>query len=384
MLSSSRLQNSKSCALAVRPRIRTSPRERADFSPRLEALEHRRLFSTLTVTSDQDSGAGSLRATVAAAQSGDTIVFSVTASSSTSTSSTSTSSTQTGSSPGQRRGKKKTPPPPTPTPTPTPTITLTSGQLLLSKNLTIQGPGAGQLAIRGSGSRAFEVAQGSAITLSGLTVSGSSDYWAGYPVATPWAGHGGGILNHGTLAASGCTFGGLITGHGEGGAIFSDGTLSFSGCTISGGYAQGSDTSGAGISNWGTATLTNTIISNNAAQPGTLSYPWFNKGGGILNNGTMTLNGCTVSNNSARHAGGGIFNAGTLLLSGSTVSNNSASFYGFNVYNAGTMTVRNHSTIYGTLYAPDYGTGDVHNDGVLNLDTTSSIGTLAGNRAILI
>src|SRR5687767_11056915 len=245
MWSSSQLQNPKSCAPAARPRVRTSPPERAGFSPRLEALENRRLFSTLTVTSDQDSGAGSLRATIAAAQSGDTIVFSVTPTSSTSTSSTSTSSTstsststsrtRTSSSPGQGRGKKKTPPPPTPTPTPVPTITLTGGQLLLAKNLTIQGPGNGQLAIRGSASRAFEVAPGSAITLSGLTISGSSDYWASYPVATPWAGHGGGILNHGTLAASGCTFGGSISGYSEGGAIFSDGTLSFSGCTISGG-----------------------------------------------------------------------------------------------------------------------------------------------------
>src|SRR5436190_808324 len=45
---------------------------------RLEALEERRLFSTLTVTSLQDSGAGSLRAQIATAQSGDTIVFSST------------------------------------------------------------------------------------------------------------------------------------------------------------------------------------------------------------------------------------------------------------------------------------------------------------------
>src|SRR5687768_6773207 len=249
-LSSSWLRHSTRSAPvpAARPRIRTLPRPSADFRPRLEALENRWLFSTLTVTSDQDSGAGSLRNTIAAAQSGDTIVFSV---------------TPTGG---------------------TPTIALTGGQLLITKDLTIQGPGAGQLSISGSpilgaGSRAFEVAQGSTLTLSGLKISGSSDYWASYPIETPWAGYGGGILNHGTLAASGCTFTGVVFGYAEGGAIFSDGTLTLSGCNVSGGLASGGSASGGGISNWGTATLTNTIISNNAAKPLTTTYPWFNKGG---------------------------------------------------------------------------------------------------------
>ena len=66
--SSSSLRHPTRSAPAARLRIRTSPRERADFRPRLEALENRWLFSTLTVTSDQDSGAGSLRDTIALAK----------------------------------------------------------------------------------------------------------------------------------------------------------------------------------------------------------------------------------------------------------------------------------------------------------------------------
>jgi hypothetical protein len=393
---SSPLRASKCSAPAARRHTRTSLGQRAGRQPRLEALEDRWLFSTLTVTNTLDSGAGSLRAQIDAAHSGDTIVFASTLSSS----STATDYSTLSSSPalsrslkpgkGKGHGKPVSPPPPPPPPPPTPTITLTSGQLLITKDLTIQGPGAGQLSITGSpilgtGSRAFEVAEGSALTLSGLKISGSSDFWTSYPVVTAWAGYGGGILNHGTLAASGCTFTGVVFGYAEGGAIFSDGTLTLSACTVAGGLAQGGETRGGGISNWGTATLTNTIVSNNAAQPSaSLTYPWSNKGGGIYNQGTITLSGCTVSNNYSRHTGGGIFNYGTLILSATTVSNNSASFHAFNVYNAGTMTVQNHSAIYGTRYAPDYATGDVENYGVLNLDNTSTIGTLAGYPAILI
>src|SRR6478735_307667 len=45
------------------------------FRPRLEILEDRTALSTLTVLNNHDSGAGSLRDTIAHAKDGDTIVF---------------------------------------------------------------------------------------------------------------------------------------------------------------------------------------------------------------------------------------------------------------------------------------------------------------------
>src|SRR5262245_51241560 len=127
----------------------------------LEGLEQRWVPSTLTVTNNQDSGSGSLRAEIKAVNSGDTIVFDP-------------------SLDGQ-------------------TITLTSGELLIKKNLTISGPGAAQLTISVSvrhPSRVFQVASGMQVTLSGLTISNGR------------AVNGGGILNNGTLTVSNSTLSG--------------------------------------------------------------------------------------------------------------------------------------------------------------------------------
>src|SRR6516162_1492191 len=86
-----------------RPRTRRAPASKPGprFRPALELLERRDVPSTLTVTSTADSGPGTLRAEIAAANPGDTIVFAL---------------------------------PPSPN---SQTITLSSGELLLNKSLTI-------------------------------------------------------------------------------------------------------------------------------------------------------------------------------------------------------------------------------------------------------
>src|ERR1041384_4407759 len=88
-----------------------------------------------TVTTTADSGPGSLRDVIAAAAPGDTIDFAVTG-----------------------------------------TITLTTGELLIGKDLTIAGPGAGNLTVQRSAAngtpefRIFHLHSGIA-TISGLTVN---------------------------------------------------------------------------------------------------------------------------------------------------------------------------------------------------------------------
>src|SRR5262249_56149326 len=90
--------------------------------------------SLWTDTSPADSGDGSLRAMIAAAQDGDQIVFDQTLQ-------------------GQ-------------------TITLTSGELAVSKSLDIEGLGADQLAVCGNhASRIFAISGGVTVTIAGLTIS---------------------------------------------------------------------------------------------------------------------------------------------------------------------------------------------------------------------
>jgi len=86
------------------------------------------------VTNPADSGDGSLRAAIAAGQSGDQIVFDT-------------------SLKGQA-------------------ITLTSGQLAITQSLDIEGPGADKLAVSGNhASRIFAVSGGVTVIIAGLTIS---------------------------------------------------------------------------------------------------------------------------------------------------------------------------------------------------------------------
>lgn len=216
------------------------------FRPQLETLEGRDVPSTLTVTNNLDSGAGSLRADIAAANTGDTINFAPSLN-------------------GQ-------------------TITLTSGQLVINKSLSIQGPGAGELAISGGGHfRVFEVSQTN-VMLSGLTITQGS------------ASMGGGIYN--TPGSS----------------------LTISGCTLSNNHAQ----QGGGIYNLGAALeIVNSTLSGNKA----LDENGSGDGGAVYNNmsSNVSITGCTFSNNSATAVGGAVWTHCTL---GNTLTITGCSFSG--------------------------------------------------------
>jgi len=299
-------------------------RNREHTSPTLlEALEDRFLFATLTVTTLQDSGTGSLRAKITAAQSGDTIVFSSSLFSTTTATAAPllSSSLKVSGAARQGHGKpSKSPPPPPPSPN---TITLTSGQLTLAKNLTIQGPSTGQLIITtttsGTGSRVFEVAQNTTVTLSRMTLSKG------------FSGYGAGAFNQGALTLNGCTVSGCFASY-SGGGIYNVGTLSINNSTFSGNQSR---FGGAIYNAGGSVTINSSNIAGNIAFHS--DYPW--SGGD----------------------GGGIYNAAN-----------------------GTVTLRN-SSITGNISQWYEGVGpDVYNLGTINADGASTIGILAGNPAILI
>ncbi len=150
----------------------------------------------------------------------------------------------------------------------------TLGQLPLSQNVAIEGPGANQLAVSGNNaSSVFGVAPGVTATLSGLTIENGQ------------GGSGGGIDNEG-------------------------GMLTVSNCTLSGNSA----TSGGGICNSGTLTVNNSTLSGNSA---------LGSGGGIYNAGTLNLSNSTLYGNSAGASGGGLyFASGPSVLTNDTITDN--------------------------------------------------------------
>lgn len=248
--------------------------------------------ATITVTTTNDSGTGSLRQALADAQDNDIIGF---------------DSALNGQA-----------------------ISLTSGELVINKHLTINGPGPGLLTVkRTSGSfRIFHITPAHTVTISGLTIRDGR-------------GQGGGILNdHSTVTINNCVIR-------ENFAVFD------------------SDVSSGGIYNNGfgasaTMTIIDSFVNDNRA---------LRAGGGIFNEGgnglvTLSLIGSTVDHNGASNSsvpigegdGGGIYNSGqvNVMLSNSSVTNNFAGAIGGvgqpggsggGIY-GGTLTITN-STISG-------------------------------------
>ena len=264
--------------------------------------------ATITVTSINDSGAGSLRQAIADAVNGDTIDFDPSLN-------------------GQA-------------------ITLASDELLVNKNISINGPGPNNLTIDGNHAwRVFHVIGGVSATIGGLTIT--NGFVSGFN------GNGGGIYNdHSTLTVSNCTIRGNSTSDllGQGGGIINAGylvgyfgygpaTLEVVNCTISGNSAglEGGGIFNNGQSGSATLTVTESTISGNTVTGG--------YGGGIATDGNggssiVEVVNSTLSDNSVRSYGGGIFNlsayGGTASLNilNSTISNNWGGTYGGGIYNA--------------------------------------------------
>jgi predicted outer membrane repeat protein len=248
------------------------------------------------------------------------------------------------------------------------TIVLTSGELAISKDLTIEGPGADGITVSGNHAcRVFDVANFT-VAISGLTIAD------GMVMSVEG---GGGIKNKngGTLTITSCTFSGndaSSAGNGDRGGIENDGTLTITASTFSGNFGD----QGGGIANFfgGTLSVTGSTFSGNSASyNGNLG----SNGGGISNIGTLNVTGSTFSGNSAKVYGGGIENAyGTLTVIGSSFSGNSASIGGGIENFYGTPTVTD-STFSGN--SAKFSGGGIHNEN----DTQMTVAdcTFSGNSA---
>ncbi len=304
------------------------------FLPRLESLEDRTVPSTLAVLNNLDNGAGSLRAAIQAASSGDTIVFAPSLN-------------------GQ-------------------TITLTGGALAISKSLDIEGPGAGLLIISGDdASRVFEISSNQplgsiAVTIANLTIT--------HGKGNGMDEGGGGILNVSsalTVARDVFSYNRAVGGSPDnaapGGAICNRETppdanglaagppLAIIDCLFTGNQAvarNGGLGQGAALLNAGTCLIIGSTFTDNesmGADGGKVdnnigSFIGTGEGGAIHNDSVLTIVDSTFTGNRAMGGSGGvgskplglygvdyaeggaIFNdgAGILTVSGSTFSSNEA------------------------------------------------------------
>jgi hypothetical protein len=280
------------------------------------------LGRTFVVTTSEDSGPGSLRATLAAVGDGDSIQFA------------------TG-------------------------VLLTSSELVIDKSITLSGPGPNQLGVQRSTTggtpefRIFRVTPGNVVTIEYLTIArGLADTGAGV------------FADHATLTINNCIFdsnvahekgGGLyndgdgstpvkivnstfrlnratggVSG-GIGGAIYNTGTLEI----ISGSLDRNKAGAAAGLANYGTTSVSDSnIIENVQVLPLMIDSSTFRGqasgcgcGAGISNSNLLTISNSTVSSN-----GGGIDNqaGATLEIRNSTVSSEGS------IHNAGaTLQVEN-------------------------------------------
>jgi hypothetical protein len=305
--------------------------------PRVEYLEDRSLPSVLTVTSAADNGsAGTLRFELAAARPGDTIQFA-----------------------HQLSGQ---------------TITLTQGQLTISENLTIAGPGASRLAISGNAAgRIFDVTSGVTATVSGLTLTNglSTD--------------GAAVLNAGSLTlsqdvfsaneAQGIAGSGLFgDGAGRGGAVENQSGASlhvvhstFTDNEALGGAGGGNAFGGAIYNAAGTVTVSQGTFTGNqalAADGGSVGTP-------------VTLPGGEFDTLLGDAGGGAIWNdGGSLNVSNSSLSSNTAA--GGDGGNATGSTAAFPDL--GNSYGGAIGSGEFFTTATPNVAIAGS--TLSGNQSL--
>ena len=193
--------------------------------------------ATITVTSGADAGAGTLRAAITSAVAGDDIVFSGVT-----------------------------------------TVTLTSAELLINKNLTING-GTGVTVTRDAGATNFRIFNISGATttvvFNKLSITNGKQ-----------ASQSGGVENNGILTLNDC----IIANNqaGQGGGLQNNGTMTMNRCFVhSNTMTAGGGGCGLIIYSTNSTTLNNCVFTNN--QMG-----WAID---IQSAGTLTITNCTIAKN---------------------------------------------------------------------------------------
>ena len=323
--------------------------------------------ATNEVTTLADNGGGSLRQVIANAASGDFILFGVTG-----------------------------------------TIVLTNGELAISNDLNIVGPGSSTLAISSYySSRILRINANTTVAISGLTIQDGE--------SAPGAGgnsgqSGGGILNEGVLSVSNCIISGNTTGSGglnggaggNGGAIFNSGTLTLTTSVIGYNWVS-SGGMGGGLYNTGVCIVSGCTFAGNSTSTGIDGSPGYfataggngGDGGAIYSQNAITLLNCTLTNNSCGSGGtggagtpfagdggmggngGAICANGDLTMTGCTVADNRAGMGGTGGYSTNRVGWGGHGGSGGGILSGDFFHAGA--TGILRVTNCTFAANVAGN-----
>lgn len=253
------------------------------------------------------------------------------------------------------------------------TILLTSGQLDVTDDLTISGPGRGAIKISGGGqSRLFEVAAGGSLNVSSLTLTraSASDWYDGY---------GGCIRFHAPVTIadvvmSYCRADGYDDGGGHGGAIWTDAPLTVSKSLFTNNVAG---RAGSGITARAGASISDSRFTYNGTHDGA----------GSIEGSTIALLRTVITHNYS--VSGEVWAYTSLTMKGSTVSYNGSDINGPAVWTP-TILMANSKiigtkdgngltvgggTIGGSVIADNCCGGIIHDGGTLTIRGT----TISGN-----
>jgi predicted outer membrane repeat protein len=238
---------------------------------------------------------------------------------------------------------------------PRPQIELSSGELLVTHDVVINGISPKICPVTSNNtSRIFNIASGASANISGLLITNAKSSEIG-----------GAIIVNGTLVMTNCELTNNSAPGLSGGAIYGSGTASsitLTGCTLSNNSA---DYAG-GVGADGSLTMINCTVANNSAN--------FTSGGGGIGTFTkLVLQSCTIAGNHANNGkGGGIYVAGgTVTIQNTIVSANTA---GTAPDVFGTVTSKGYNIISNTAGSSGFG-GGVGDQ----LNVTAALGPLQDN-----
>src|SRR5579883_1558688 len=219
------------------------------------------------------------------------------------------------------------------------TIALTHGQLDVSDDLTVRGPGAGRLAVSGSGlSRVLFVEPGVMAAISDLTVRD------GQAVK-----FGGGIYNNGDLTLTRCAV--------VGNTAVNDGATT----TFGGGGIENNGT----LTLWGSRVADNTLVGTQ-----TIEQEIDNGGGGINSvSGRLAVYDSVITGNHSFNGGGLRSSLGTFTMAGSVVSGNTAT----GIVGGGLELVSSVSHISDSTIADNHIVGSFGNGGAFSNDGSQTV-----------